>query len=66
MFKTNVVGLSGNLDVQFDGQQFVRKHIYIFILSQYNLGVAVDLYVLPKLWIYQTDNVATCAKGHNV
>jgi len=27
MFKTNVVGLYGNLDVQFDGQQLVRKYI---------------------------------------
>jgi hypothetical protein len=47
MSKTNVVGLSGNLDVQFDGQQLVRKYIQIFILSQYtrNAGVAVDLRV---------------------
>jgi hypothetical protein len=27
VFKTNVIGLSGNLDVQFDGQQLVRKYI---------------------------------------
>jgi len=27
MFKINVFGLSGKLDVQFDGQQRVRKYI---------------------------------------
>lgn len=51
------------MNVQYDGQKLVRKYKYNFILSQYNSGVAMDLYVLPKLWIYQKDNVATCTKS---